>query len=40
MNEYKILEKTVHFFNADLADIPTWAYPNISEAAVHTCTAT
>ena len=36
-----MLEKTVHFLNADLAkDIPTWGYPNISEAAVCTCTAT
>ena len=36
----KMLEKTVHFFNVDLADIPTWECPNISEAAVRTCTAT
>ena len=35
------MEKTVHFFNADLAeDIPTQRYPKISEAAVCTCTTT
>ena len=34
----KILEKTVHFFNVDLADdIPTQGYPKISETAVCTC---
>ena len=37
----KILEKTVHFFNVDLAeDISTQGYPKISEAAVRTCTTT
>ena len=36
-----MLEKTVHFFNADLAeDISRQGYPKISEAAVHTCPTT
>ena len=35
-----MLEKTVHFFNVDLAeDISTPGYPKISEAAVCTCTS-
>ena len=37
----KMLEKTVHFPNADLAeDISTPGYFKISEAAVRTCTTT
>ena len=37
----KMLEKTVYFFNVDLAeDISTQGYPKISEAAVRTCTTT
>ena len=37
----KMLEKTVHFFNVDLAeDISTPGYLKISEAAVRTCTTT
>ena len=36
-----MLEKTVNFFNMDLAkDISMPGYPNISEAAVLTCTTT
>ena len=35
----KMLEKTVHFFNVDLAeDFSTYGYPKISEATVDTCT--
>ena len=34
----KMLEKTVHFLNADLVeDTPTQGYRNISEAAFRTC---
>ena len=34
-----MLEKTVHFFNVDLAeDIPTYDYPKILEAEVCTFT--
>ena len=37
----KMLEKTVHFFNADLAeDISTKGYPKIPEAALRRCTTT
>ena len=37
----KMLEKTVHFFNVDLAeDISTYGFPKTSEAAVRTCTTT
>ena len=37
----KMLDKTVHFFNKDLAeDTSMWVYPKISEAAVCTCTTT
>ena len=37
----KMLEKTVHFFNVDLAeDIPTPGYPQISDWAVLACTTT
>ena len=37
----KMLEKTVHFFNVDLAeDISSQGYPKISEAAVCICTTT
>ena len=38
----KMLEKTVHFFNADLSeDISRQGYPKISEAAAaRTCTTT
>ena len=36
-----MLEKTVNFFNVGLAkDISMPGYPNISEAAVLTCTTT
>ena len=37
----RMLEKTVHFFNADLSeDISRQGYPKISEAAARTCTTT
>ena len=37
----KMLEKTVHLFNVDLAeDIFTWEYPKMFEVAVRTCSTT
>ena len=37
----KMLDKTVHFLNEDLAvDTSMWVYSKISEAAVCTCTTT